>query len=170
MDRASNSIIKNNYLLRSGYIFVAKKATHISAVLGSSVSVCIYDKARQVGGMNHFQFPFAVEKNSATARYGNAATIALIHMLVNDGSEAGNMEAQIFGGAYDPEISARDIGRENIKLARKILFKKRVRIVSEDVGGRKGRKIVFHTFTNEIVVMRVEQLRKADWYPYEGKR
>ena len=52
-------------------------------------------------------------------------------------------------------------------ISRKILAKQGIPVVSEDVGGRKGRKIVFNTQTNEIAVLKVGHLRKADWYPYE---
>ena len=47
---------------------------------------------------------------------------------------------------------------------------KKIAIVSEDVGGRKGRKVVFNTNTNEIGVLKVEKLRVMDWYPYENTR
>ena len=170
MVNQSKSIVKNSYYLQSGSIFVAEKATHISTVVGSCVAVCIYDKERKTGGMNHFQFPLTNEKDRATARYGNVATFALIYMLINDGSQIQDLEAQIFGGAHSPEMAHRDIGRENIKVARNALSKKRIRVVSEDVGGEKGRKIVFKTDTNEIAVMRVGQLRKGDWHPYESDR
>ncbi|MFW5811032.1 MAG: chemotaxis protein CheD, partial [Thermodesulfobacteriota bacterium] len=86
------------------------------------------------------------------------------------GSKPRNLEAQIIGGAYNPGISGKNIGRENIQVARKLLARKRIRIVSEDVGGEKGRKVVFNTHTNEVAVIKVEKLRTADWFPYEGER
>ena len=73
---------------------------------------------------------------------------------------------RLFGGAFNPEVSPEDIGRENIRIARRMLDRKQVQVVSEDVGGRRGRKIIFNTATNEIGVLKVEQLRRVDWYPY----
>ncbi len=166
----SNSIIKSNYFLQSGFIFVPLKETFISTVLGSCVSVCIYDRKRKTGGMNHFQFPSTKERYRATACYGNVATIALINMLINDGSKRKHMEAQVYGGAFNPQFSIHDIGEENVMVAKKVLARNRIRIVSEDVGGRKGRKIVFNTTTNEIGLFKVDKLRKGDWYPYENDR
>lgn len=166
----SNIPVPTNYYLKPGYILVADKPTAISTVLGSCVSVCIYDRKRKMGGMNHFLLPTIMQSEAATARYGNVATLALIVMLINDGSKVRNMEAQIFGGAYNAEISHLDVGRDNIRIARKVLRKKGVGIVSEDVGGEKGRKIVFDTGTNEVAVIKVERLRKSDWHPYEGDR
>ncbi len=120
--------------------------------------------------MNHFQFPGIRKKNKATARYGNVAIPHLIRMMLAEGSKTKNLEAQIFGGAAGPEISTNHIGSENIKVARRILANKQIRIVSEDVGGEKGRKIVFNTGTNEIAVLKVDKIRKGDWYPYQSDR
>ena len=156
--------------MQSGFIFIPDMATQISTVLGSCVSVCIYDKRRKTGGMNHFQFPFTDKKQNATPRYGNVATISLIHMLINDGSNIKHLEAQIFGGAFNSKISPVDIGYENVMLAKKILIERKIYIVSEDVGGQKGRKVVFNTGTNEIGVFRVDKLRVRDWYPYKDDR
>jgi len=54
--------------------------------------------------------------------------------------------------------------------ARKILIREMISIASEDVGGEKGRKIVFNTDMSEIAVIKVEKLRNKDWYPYEDHR
>jgi len=158
------------YYLESGYIFLAEKPTSISTVLGSCVSVCIYDRKRKVGGMNHFQVPFATDSDQATARFGNVATITLIRMMIHDGSKIKNLEAQLLGGAYNRDVSPKDIGLENIIAAKRILTRERIRVASEDVRGGKGRKIVFNTGTNEIAVFKVDKLRESDWYPYKNNR
>jgi len=163
----SNGLIQENYFLQPGFIYVAVRPTVISTVLGSCVSVCIFDRKRRVGGMNHFQLPYTQERHLSTARYGNVATSALIYMMINHGSKIKNLEAQIYGGAYDPALSPKNVGNENIRVARRILMKKRIRIASEDVGGHRGRKIIFNTGTYEIAILKVERLRKEDWYPYE---
>lgn len=159
-----------NYYLEPGYIFLAEKPTSISTVLGSCVSVCIFDQKRKVGGMNHFQVPLVAESDQATARFGNVATITLIRMMIHDGSKIKNLEAQILGGAQNRKISPKDIGFENVMAAKKILTRERIRVTSEDVRGGKGRKIVFNTGTNEIAVFKVDKLREADWYPYRNNR
>ena len=120
--------------------------------------------------MNHFQFPVIRSSKQATARYGNVAVSTLINLMINEGSKSEHLEAQILGGAYHPDISDKNVGFENIKIAKKVLSKKKIRIVSEDVGGEKGRKIIFNTNTNEIAVVKVGKVRQEDWYPYETKR
>ena len=163
----SKSPVSVNYFLEPGYIYLATKPAVISTVIGSSVSVCIYDRKRKLGGINHFQYPLTRERHKATTIYGSVATHTLIGMMVNDGSKKKYLEAQILGGAYNPEVSLKNIGQENIMAARKILARYRICVVSEDVGGKKGRKIVFNTNTNELAVIKVGKLRTGDWYPYE---
>jgi chemotaxis protein CheD len=170
MENESNSLTPANYFLEPGFIFLAAKPTIISTVLGSCVAVCIYDRKRKVGGMNHFQLPFIDDKGKTTSLYGNVATLALIRMMLYELSKTKHLEAQLFGGAYNPKVSPKDFGHENVMAARKVLASKKIRVVSEDVGGNKGRKIVFNTSTNEIGVFKVDKLRMGDWYPYEDDR
>jgi chemotaxis protein CheD len=158
------------YFLEPGYIFVATRPAVISSVLGSAVSVCLYDRKRKLGGMNQFQLPEVRDRRKATARYGNAATLALVRMMEENGCAIRTLEAQILGGAFNREISDEDVGRANVVVARRVLGRKGIRIVSEDVGGAKGRKVVFNTGTNEVAVMKVDRLRSGDWHPYVGDR
>ena len=158
------------YFLEPGYIFVATRPTVISSVLGSAVSVCLYDRKRKLGGMNQFQLPEVRDREKATARYGNAATLALVRMMEENGCTVRSMEAQIIGGAFNRSVSEEDIGRTNVGVARRVLGRKGIRIVSEDVGGFKGRKVIFNTGVNEVAVMKVDRLRTGDWHPYEDDR
>ncbi len=170
MTHESKEVATSNYFLEPGYIFIASEPTVISTVLGSCVAVCIFDRKRKIGGMNHFLYPEPDKGIDPTAQYGNAATIELIRMMTADGSKIKHMEAQILGGGFNPDISPLDIGRKNIMAARKVLARQGVKIVSEDVGGTKGRKVVFHSIINEVAILKVDRLRISDWYPYEGHR
>ncbi len=169
MENQDNMPAAANYFLKPGYIFIAQKPTVISAVLGSAVSVCIHDRKRKVGGMTHFRFPVIRKKRRATAKYGNVAIPTLIRMLVDDGSELENLEAQLLGGAYNRSVSPADIGRDNITVARRVLARKKVKVASEDTGGEKGRKVVYNTDANEVAVLKVSKLREEDWYPYKSE-
>ena len=170
MKNVSNNPVSQNYFLKPGFIYVSTTSTMISAVVGSCIAVCVFDRKHKIGGMNHFQFPIIRSPQKATARYGNIAVSTLINLMIEEGSKSEHLEAQILGGAYHPEIADRNIGKENIEVAKKVLTKKKIRIVSEDVGGEKGRKIIFNTNTNEIAVVKVDNVRQEDWYPYEINR
>lgn len=170
MENSSETSVARDYFLKPGYIYLPEKPTVISTVLGSSVSVSLYDKKRKTGGMNHFLFPVAQSRESTTAIYGNIAVITLVRMMVQNGSDPSDLEAQIFGGANNTDVCTHDVGKQNYHIAKDILRQKNIRIISEDIGGELGRKIVFNTLTCEILTLKVERLRESDWYPYQGDR
>ena len=159
-----------DYLLKPGYIYIPEESTAISAVLGSSVSVTLFDRKLKTGGMNHFLYPRMKEKGRTTSLYGNVAVVTLIDMMLANGSNRKHLHSQIFGGAFNSGYSDLDIGADNIEQARRILKSKGITVVSEDVGGILGRKVIFNTHDAEIAVLKVNQLRRSDWYPYEGDR
>ena len=165
-----NSPVPLNYFLKPGFIYLAQKPTIISTVLGSCVSVCLFDRKQKIGAMNRFRYPAVTDKKKATAEFGNVATLFLIRMMEKNGSKKKNLEAQILGGAFNPETSDHDIGRENILIALKALKKEGITISSRDDGGEKGRKVVYSTSTNQLAVFKVDRLRASDWYPYQGER
>lgn len=119
--------------------------------------------------MNHFVLPkyqnFSQKggRQEMTTRFGNVAIPLLIKMMQEEGASLTDLEAQIFGGAKVVRNISMDIGRENVDIARKILNHFGVHIISEDVEGQLGRKVVFNTLTGEAVVLKVKQLRKTDW-------
>lgn len=170
MFNRSDVPVPASYFLKPGYIFLPTQPTVVSTVLGSCVAVILWDKRRKVGGINHFQMPACRPGDQPTARFGDASTVMLIRMMVQDGSEKKHLEAQIFGGAYNPEVSSQNVGQENVRVARRVLARHGVRVVSEDVGGELGRKIVYDAALNEVAVLKVERLRKGDWHPYKGDR
>ena len=170
MANENNTPVAENYFLKPGFLFVADKPIAISTVVGSCVAISLHDRHRNVCGANHFQYPFIGDKHKATARYGNVAVSALIEMMLQNGSKLKHLEAQIFGGAHNADISPQNIGRDNVGVARKVIARRKIPIVSEDVGGQKGRKVVINTDTNQIVVVRVDKLRVGDWYPYDNAR
>ncbi len=167
---AQDTPVACDYLLKPGYIFIHQGQTVVRTVLGSAVAVTLWDRRLGRGGIIHFQYPRTDNRQEATARFGNVALLALINMLVTEGSRVQDLEAHIIGGAHPPEKATEDLGGKNVAIARQILAKKQITVVSEDIGGHMGRKVLFNLATNEMVVIKVEQLRASDWYPYEDHR
>ena len=143
----------------------------ISTVVGSCVAVSLWDCQKELGAMSHFLYPSTDERSQASAQYGNVAIQYLIKLLLADGSKIKTLKAQVFGGAISSAGGCERIGPENVRMARQQLARRRIPVVSEDVGGSMGRKIVYNTLKNEAIVYKVNHLRKGDWYPYlqEGR-
>lgn len=151
--------------LQPGYLYAAPEPAVLRAVLASSVAVCLWDPGLGIGGMNHFVVPRPRGDAPATPRAGVPATVALIAMLERAGAETGRLVAQILGGARrgdDPEDGS-DLGARNVAAARRVLERRAIGVVSEDVGGTLGRKVVFDTRSGHVGVIKVHRLRAEDW-------
>ena len=82
-------------------------------------------------------------------------------LLIKGQSPKGNFEAHIFGGAALDSNDGR--GHANIAMARKVLSSRGISIATEDVGGSKGRKILFDPETGHVAVLKVHSIRREDW-------
>lgn len=160
------------FLLLPGYVFFNAEPSLLSTVLGSNVAVALWDQKKKHGGMANFLYPTTKSSQSATSQYGNVAVQHLITMFLEEGTKQKDIKAQIFGGSTRESKECRQVARENIQVAKKVLLRSRIEVVSEDVGGQMGRKVVYNSFKNEAVVYKVSDLRSSDWYPYslEGDR
>lgn len=155
---------KESYFLAPGYMYFAIRPEIIQTVLGSCVSICLWDSVQKWGCMNHFVYPFMKDKRKATPLYGNAATLGLIKMLDDSGSSRSDLKAHLLGGAHRENAGGPHLGDENIHVAREILRRKGIKIASEDVGGIMGRKVAFDVGTGQIAVLKVQKIRESDWH------
>jgi len=150
------------HYLERGCIYVSGGEGAVQTVLGSCVSVCLWDAELKCGGMNHFIYPQTNNKELATPKYGNVATMALIKLMCEEGCRVESLAAQILGGGH-PDGASDSTGSRNVEVARKILREKGIKIMSEDVGGSIGRKVVFDLATGHIAVLKVHKIRNEDW-------
>lgn len=152
------------YMLKPGFLYFCKGQSVVHSVLGSCVAVCLWDTKTKYGGVNHFLYPATNNKSQATVKYGNVATLALVQIMEDAGCRRKDIVAQIFGGGYPEGESGDNVGKKNVEVARKVLERKKIKIVSEDTGGTMGRKIAFDIGTGNVAVLKVQSLRESDWY------
>jgi chemotaxis protein CheD len=153
------------YILKPGYIFFTLDPTMILSVLGSSIAITFYDRENKCGGMNHFIYPWINPEVQPTALYAQPSIVQTLRMLKNYGSSIDNVEAHIIGGATPPESVnlPSDSGQNNIDVAIHLLDKYDIPIAGQEVGGRHGRKVLFDTESGELIIAKVEKIRKKDW-------
>lgn len=136
-----------------GGVFAAGVPAEARTVVGSCVSVCLFDPQARVGGMNHFLLPGegAVDPAQA-ARFGCNAMEQLLDAVTKEGAERGRLQAKVFGGAAAPQLADPDIGPRNVAFARELLAREGIPVVSERVGGDRGLEVSFHTHTGRAFV------------------
>ncbi|MCK5103045.1 MAG: chemotaxis protein CheD, partial [Cyclobacteriaceae bacterium] len=94
----TNNNCQNKYLYPSA-IIVSERPTIIKTVLGSCVSVCMYDKEKKIGGINHFMLPFWRGNELSSPKYGNVAMGRLLEKMLHIGANKESIIAKVFGGA-----------------------------------------------------------------------
>ena len=139
-------------LLYPADVFVGETPCLVTTVLGSCISVCLYDSVLNQGAINHYILPHWNGHDLATMKYGNMSIIRILGELLMLDSKYENVVAKVFGGA---EVLLKTptsfhIGRRNAQIAFEILKEFKIPVLFSDVGGNKGRKISFNTLTGEV--------------------
>lgn len=148
------------YFVKPGFLCVCRERCLLKTVVGSCVAVCLWDKVCCTGGMCHFVHPRRLN-NQSTARYGDVAVRHLIRLSIAGGSKKRNLVAHLAGGCANLHLSS-GIGSENILIAEKILRIHHIPVLTREVGGTDGRRVVFDTTTGDVQVGHVRYIREDD--------
>jgi chemotaxis protein CheD len=144
--------------LYPGQIVTSGQPLMVSTILGSCVSISMWDPVAGVGGINHYLLPFNPLSERSTSgqtdlRYGNTAIERLIEELTGLGVKKQRIVAKIVGGASiltGFSGSRQSIGDQNVAVARQLLAKHGIEISAEQTGGTRGRKLLFHTGNGSV--------------------
>ena len=128
----------------------------ISTLLGSCISVCLWDSTRACGGMNHYMLPLWNGAGLPTPKFGNVAIEKLIEKLLQFGCQKRNLVAKCFGGAslIADATGIMQIGARNIAVAEEVLEVHQIPIIAREVGGQQGMRVIFNTQSGVALVGR----------------
>jgi chemotaxis protein CheD len=147
------------YLLPADLVAAGGDAPRtLTTVLGSCVSVCLWDRRGRGGGMTHYLLPRCAQGSARTPRYGDVAIPTLISRLLALGAARGDLRAKVFGGAHvlaTVPVGGRTLGGDNVQVAIEALGTEGISVISEDVGGTRGRKLAFNTVDGTALVWRL---------------
>lgn len=146
-----------SHFLYPGTVFAESGPRVITTVLGSCISICLWDQVLKIGGMNHYLLPFWNGEGLQTPKYGNVAIRTLMDRMFDNGCKKINLLAKVFGGAnmIGSSSGILNIGERNISLAEKTLLDENITVVSNDTGGTSGRKVMFVTGSGEVFVRKM---------------
>jgi chemotaxis protein CheD len=130
------------YLL-PGQLYASAEPCQIKTILGSCVAICLWDKRRGAGGMNHLR-----EGQPTSLRYANEATRLLLEQLHALGCRPPNLRAKVFGGAalfQQRDRYSASLGSQNVEAALALMKSGGIPVVAQETGGAQGRKVLFNT-------------------------
>lgn len=136
--------------LGQGEVYCSAEPRALVTVLGSCVAVCLWDRVRRIGGMNHFVLPSS-SRGERNTRYGDVATDELMDSLRRLGCRPADIQAKLFGGAAVlPFAGGQSVGSSNVRVALERLRNYRIPITVQRTGGTLGQQIEFFTRTGEV--------------------
>ncbi|MBU5636098.1 chemotaxis protein CheD [Geomonas sp. Red69] len=150
--------------LKPGQIMVSSEPVLVTTLLGSCVAVTIFSCRLRLGAICHAQLPSSDnpsggEHDGYRGKYVDSAIRAMLERLMQRGALRGELEAKVFGGAdmFDARGRMRSVGRQNSEMALRVLAHETVRVAKQDLGGERGRKIIFHSNTGEVLLKRMRK-------------
>ncbi len=147
--------------IHPGEYHVSGEDIIIATVLGSCVSVALWDARLRQGGINHFMLPGDLEDEdlvrSPNAKYGMFAIELLYNELLKAGSRKPDLVAKVFGGASVLRLASgpTKIPKGNVDFALAFLKKENLPVVANDTGGILPRKIFFFAQTGKVLLKRI---------------
>lgn len=133
----------------------------ITVGLGSCVGIAIYDKDTKLGGLAHIMLPDSSQFNKITneIKFADLAIPILVDNMIKKGAKLRNMRAKIAGGAsmfnFSDKSIVMDIGNRNGIAVKNTLKNLSIPIVAEDIGGNKGRTLIFDTVSGMLSIRTV---------------
>lgn len=121
----------------------------ITFALGSCLGVAVYDPEKNVGGLLHAMLPLSKmdheKAKSNPAMYVDTGLTHLLNRCYDMGAASRNLKIYVAGGASMKQSEDEDyfkIGKRNITVLRKLLWKNGFMIHALDVGGMASRTMM----------------------------
>jgi chemotaxis protein CheD len=129
----------------------------ITYALGSCIAVILHDPVRRAGGMIHYMLPMSStnpeKAKTKPAMFADTGVPLLFHSMYELGCQKSDLVVKVAGGGqlYD-DHGTFEIGKRNLTVLRRMLWKTNVLISTEDVGGAKSRTVSLDVGTGRCVV------------------
>ncbi len=130
----------------------------LATLLGSCVSVCLFDQKLKIGGMNHFLLPRGSNAGNADQDVilnGDYSMEVLVNGLLNKGAHKNRLVAKAFGGGTIVSSIRMAIGERNAEFAQDWLQREGIPLVASDFSGPWSRKIIFLPRTGDAFCRRI---------------
>ena len=173
MDKSFHNIVAGKKYLNIGEVKLINQEETIWTVLGSCISIIFHSQKHNVGIICHAQLPekrnyhsvcsdtcpkpcFRSYNTDNDLRYVSCAFRYMFETLRSKGISPDDITTHVYGGAsiFQLKISTKSqsIGEQNADVALKMLRNEGIRINHKDIGGNKGRRLIFYGETGKVFV------------------
>lgn len=132
----------------------------VTHALGSCLGITVHDPVAGVGGLLHVMLPLStIDADRARDNpytFVDTGVPRLFLECYRLGAVKQRMVVKVAGGAYVQQSASGDdyfqIGKRNIVMLRKLLWRNGVLLAAEDVGGSISRTLSLHIETGQVIV------------------
>lgn len=169
-------VTTKSIFLPIGKLMVVKEATTIWTVLGSCVSIVIFDRITRYAAICHAQLPEKGENDYAcrtvcpnpchhkltsdsSFKYVTCSINYMVSKLNELGVSNNSMIVSLVGGAslFNLRQDGKSVGEKNAEIALDMVRKHKLNLVKQDLGGNVGRKLLFNSGIGQIDVQYQKQ-------------
>ncbi len=132
--------------------------TLITFALGSCVGICLFDASAQVAGMIHIMLPSASVGGASSSHrphvFADTGIAALRTKMLAQGASPTAIRAKVFGGAqmFQAGGDLLAVGKRNVLATRKAVWKLKLAVDVQDVGGREARTLHMDVSSGRVLV------------------
>jgi chemotaxis protein CheD len=138
----------------------------ITHALGSCLGITVHDPVACVGGLLHVMLPLStidlVKAERNPFMFVDTGVPKLIVECFRAGAQKQRLEIMVAGGANSQNGDRNDlfqIGKRNMIMLRKLLWKNGLLLKSHDVGGSNSRTMSLEIGTGKVMIRSVGQMR-----------
>jgi chemotaxis protein CheD len=158
--------------LQPGEYYVGDADCRIRTLLGSCVSITLWQRERRVGAMSHFLLADrgSTRSNELDGRYAEEATVLMLQGLARANVLPHECQAKIFGGGdmfpKQRRNDASNVGRRNGEAARQMMRAHQIPVVAASLYGVGHRNIIFdiksgHVWSRQVKPLELSVLGKG---------
>jgi chemotaxis protein CheD len=141
--------------LKPGELLIIDEPMIVTTVLGSCISVTMFHQQTGTAAICHAMMPGG--RDSISFKYVDASIHQMVKYFLHRKVQLEKIQVKLFGGAdmfksIVSEIPKLTVGRQNISAAIHCLKEYGLVPTASDVGGWKGRKLIFKTDTGIVLL------------------
>jgi len=159
--------------LKPGEMHFAEQPTLVVTVLGSCVSITMFSRSAGLGAICHGLLPSCKGQLQCGGdcldgfKYVDCSIRRMAVLFYQRGVRRSEIEVKCFGGAdmFNRDINTREavsVGNQNLTIAQQVLASEGLSLKVSDVGGRRGRKILFYTDTGDVFLKLLTNVNDPD--------
>ncbi len=140
-------------LVGMGQVIEGQAPQRLRAILGSCIGLAIYHAGRKMGVMAHIVLADSAGRDGSPGKFADSAIPHMIELLRKRGMPFHGLTAKFSGGANMFNGSGPlQIGDANAEAVATALKKAGIRVVGQDVGGTRGRRVDFDCASGEMII------------------